>query len=162
MGVIVGVCCYKINRDWILCECVKIFFSNSVFSIVTCKLVLNKSFSNCKCQIGYKTSVMVTVIILWLFWLLFHFNHVYHYTFMCCGVIIICWVTRTIREAIWIRCKSPNVMNRDEGTRYLSHVYDPLSVDLKQRPLHSSSEQKRSFWGSVSSGFVQWNCYLNP
>ena len=34
--------------------------------------------------------------------------------------------SRQIRESIWIRRKSPNVMNRDEGNHILSHVYDPL------------------------------------
>ena len=45
--------------------------------------------------------------------------------------------TRHIREAIWIRRKSPNVMNRDEGAHYLSHVYDPLIAEERssaQRP----------------------------
>ena len=33
---------------------------------------------------------------------------------------------RHIKEAIWIRRRAPNTMNRDEGAHYLSHVYDPL------------------------------------
>ena len=33
---------------------------------------------------------------------------------------------RHIRESIWIRKRSPNTMNRDEGAHFLSHVYDPL------------------------------------
>ena len=33
-----------------------------------------------------------------------------------------------IKEDIWIRRRTPNRMNRDEGAHYLSHilVYDPL------------------------------------
>ena len=31
---------------------------------------------------------------------------------------------RHIKEAIWIRKRAPNTMNRDEGL--ISHVYDPL------------------------------------
>ena len=41
-------------------------------------------------------------------------------------------------------------MDRDEGTHYLSHVYDPLLTETAPST-GSSSEQKRSFWGSVST-----------
>ena len=34
--------------------------------------------------------------------------------------------SRHIREAIWIRKRAPNTMNRDEGAHFLSHLYDPL------------------------------------
>ena len=37
---------------------------------------------------------------------------------------------RHIKEAIWIRRRAPNTMNRDEEAHNLSYVYDPLSSDL--------------------------------
>ena len=35
-----------------------------------------------------------------------------------------------IREAIWIRRRAPNTMNRDEGACYLSLLNDPLLTTL--------------------------------
>ena len=43
-----------------------------------------------------------------------------------------------------VRRKSPNIMNKDEGTHYLSHVYDPLFAE-RASATGSISEQKRSF-----------------
>ena len=48
-------------------------------------------------------------------------------------------MTRKIREAIWIRKKSPPVMNRDEGFHYISHVLDPVIVDQDSRNLSGMS-----------------------
>ena len=45
--------------------------------------------------------------------------------------------TRWIREAVKIRQESQGVMNRDEGTYQLSHVYD----DLWRRTANSSSRK---------------------
>lgn len=50
-------------------------------------------------------------------------------------------LTRKIREAIWIRKKSPLVMNRDEGAHYISHVYDPL-LSSRTAPSGGSKDQK--------------------
>ena len=33
---------------------------------------------------------------------------------------------RRIRESMWIRRRGPQVMNRDEGAHFLSHVFDPF------------------------------------
>ena len=37
---------------------------------------------------------------------------------------------RYIRESLWIRKRGTEVMNRDEGAYFLSHVYDPLLTSL--------------------------------
>ena len=47
---------------------------------------------------------------------------------------------RHIKEAIWIRRRAPNTMNRDEGAHYLSHVYDPLLAT----PTSGSRRNRRS------------------
>ena len=47
-----------------------------------------------------------------------------------------CKQTRWIREAMWIRKRGDNVINRDEGTYSLNHVYD----QLLQRTQHSGDE----------------------
>ena len=40
---------------------------------------------------------------------------------------------RYIRESIWIWKRGTNIMNRDEGAYFLSHVYDPLLTSLDDR-----------------------------
>ena len=47
-------------------------------------------------------------------------------------------MSRKIREAIWIRRRGEQVMNRDIGSYTLDHVYDPLI----RRTLHSRDEKK--------------------
>ena len=56
--------------------------------------------------------------------------------------------TRWIREAIWIRKRGAQVINRDEGTYSLSHVYD----QLLQRTSHSGIENRNTTRGSTAAG----------
>ena len=56
--------------------------------------------------------------------------------------------TRWIREAIWIRKRGPQVINRDEGTYSLSHVYD----QLLHRTSHSGNEIRNTTRGSAVVG----------
>ena len=53
---------------------------------------------------------------------------------------------RRVREAIWIRKRGQDTMNRDEGVIQLSHVYDPL--------LANSGKSKPTTSGSTTSGKV--------
>ena len=64
---------------------------------------------------------------------------------------------RRIKEAIWIRKKAPNTMNRDEGAHFLSHVYDSLlessqprdkAVKTDQYP-PSRKEKKKQYQSSL-------------
>ena len=59
---------------------------------------------------------------------------------------------RHIKEAIWIRRRAPNTMNRDEGAHYLhvSHVYDPLlATSTFGDGQNRRGDQVPSFWWSV-------------
>ena len=51
---------------------------------------------------------------------------------------------RYIRESIWIRKRGTNVMNRDEGAYFLSHVYDPLLTSLDDRKTGSQMQRRKS------------------
>ena len=52
---------------------------------------------------------------------------------------------RYIRESIWIRKKKgTNVINRDERTYFLSHVYDPLLTSLDDRKTGSRMQRMKS------------------
>ena len=56
---------------------------------------------------------------------------------------------RHIKESIWIRKISPNTMNRDEGARFLSHVYDPLLTVNEPSVGDQSSRRKKDQYASV-------------
>ena len=51
--------------------------------------------------------------------------------------------SRHIREAIWIRKRAPNTMNRDEGAHFLSHLYDPLLTSSATVRTPSTGRQRR-------------------
>ena len=51
---------------------------------------------------------------------------------------------RYIRESIWIRKRGTNVMNRDEGAYFLSHVYDPLLTSLDNCKTRSRMQRRKS------------------
>ena len=50
--------------------------------------------------------------------------------------------TRWIREAVKIRHESQGVMNKDEGTHQLSHIYDKLLLPLRMCS-HEQSFRRR-------------------
>ena len=51
--------------------------------------------------------------------------------------------SRRIREAIWIRKRAPNTMNRDEGAHFLSHIYDPLLTSSKITRTPPSGDRRK-------------------
>ena len=77
---------------------------------------------------------------------------------------------RHIKEAIWIRCRAPNTMNRDKGAHYLSHVYDPLlATPTSGDRWNRRGDQLPSFWWSVltrthetvNTSFLFWFWKMN-
>ena len=64
--------------------------------------------------------------------------------------------TRWIREAIWIRKRGAQVINHDEGTYSLSHVYDQL---LQVKTSHSGDESKQPSRGNAVARLLHywWN-----
>ena len=70
--------------------------------------------------------------------------------------------SRHIREAIWIRKRAPNTMNRDEGAHFLSHLYDPLLTSSATVRTPSTGRHRREkldyqLWWSTLSESVR-NC----
>ena len=68
---------------------------------------------------------------------------------------------RYIREPLWIRTRSANVMNTDEGAYFLSHIHDSLLVSPDSRHTGSlqmkemgHSEEVCRLWRTKLSG--QW------
>ena len=52
--------------------------------------------------------------------------------------------SREIREAMEIRKRGAKTMNREEGTYFLSHIYDPLSKTGKQTTTNRKSTSRQS------------------